>query len=33
MGMVFWMFISMISMSRKIIIFWDYAKYFGRISR
>ena len=29
MGMVFsWMFILMISMSRKSTIFWEYAKYF-----
>ena len=28
MGMIFsWMFILMISMTRKSIIFWDYAKY------
>lgn len=32
MGMVFsWMFILMISMSRKSIIFWDYAKYFEEL--
>lgn len=32
MGMVFsWMFVLMISMSRKSIIFWDYSKYFEEL--
>lgn len=32
MAMIFsWMFILMISMSRKSIIFWDYAKYFEEL--
>lgn len=32
MGIVFsWMFILMISMSRKSIIFWEYAKYFEEL--
>lgn len=32
MGMVFsWMFVLMISMSRKSIIFWEYAKYFEEL--
>ena len=32
MGMVFsWMFVLMISMSKKSIIFWDHAKYFEEL--